>query len=89
MASVNVQEEVSAPANEVWSLISDFGGIQKFANPRFITKCECNGNTPGSVRTITLADGEKIQERLETFEKETYRLVIQSWESALYQYKTI
>ena len=73
MASVNVQEEVAAPAKKVWDLISDFGGIQKFADPRFITKCECNGDTPGSVRTITLADGEKIQERLETFEGQAYR----------------
>ena len=73
MASVNVQEEVAAPAKKVWDLISDFGGIQKFADPRFIAKCECNGDTPGSVRTITLADGEKIQERLETFEGEAHR----------------
>ena len=73
MASVNVQEEVAASAQKVWDLISDFGGIQKFADPRFITKCESTGNTPGSVRTITLADGEKIQERLETFEGEAHR----------------
>ena len=34
MASVNVQEEVAAPAKKVWDLISDFGGIQKFADPQ-------------------------------------------------------
>ena len=73
MASVNIQEEVAAPANRVWDLISDFGGIQKFADPRFITNCDCDGNTPGSVRTITLADGENIQERLETLEHDAYR----------------
>ena len=74
MASVNVQEHVEAPADSVWKLLADFGGIQKIADPRFITGCECDGNEVGSVRTITMADGSAVQERLETLEQGSRRL---------------
>ena len=65
MASVNVVEEVAASADQVWQILADFGGIQKWSDPRFIKSCEADGNDVGAVRTITLAGGAAIRERLE------------------------
>ena len=68
MASVNVQEQVSASADQVWQILGDFGGIDKWSDPRFIKSCECDGNSAGAIRTITLADGAVIRERLEAID---------------------
>ena len=57
MASVNVQEEVAASADQVWQLMGDFGGLVKWADPNLVKSCECDGNSPGVIRTLTLADG--------------------------------
>ena len=74
MASTNVQESVDASAAAVWQLLADFGGVQKIADPRFISNCECDGNEVGCVRTITLADGSSVRERLESVEQQSRRL---------------
>lgn len=68
MASVNVQEQVKASADQVWQILADFGGIDKWADPALIKSCESDGNAVGAVRTIVLADGAIIRERLESLE---------------------
>ena len=73
MASVNVQEQVSASADQVWQILADFGGVDKWADPKLIKSCECDGNSAGAVRTITLADGAVIRERLEAIDGDARR----------------
>jgi hypothetical protein len=73
MPSVNVQEQVAASAEQVWQVLADFGGVEKWSDPRFIKSCTCDGNEPGAVRTITLADGAVIRERLEAVDHDARR----------------
>ena len=74
MASQNVQEFIEAPAEAVWELLSDFGGLQKYAHPGFVIGCDCDGGGVGALRTVTMADGSQVLERLERLEKDARRL---------------
>ncbi len=73
MASVNVQEQVAASADQVWQIMADFGGVDKWADPNLIKSCESDGNSAGAVRTLTLADGAVIRERLEAIDASARR----------------
>lgn len=73
MASVNVKEQVSASADQVWQIMADFGGVDKWADPKLIKSCECDGNSAGAVRVLTLADGAVIRERLEAIDGDSRR----------------
>ncbi len=73
MASVNVKEEVAASADQVWQIMADFGGVDKWADPNLIKSCECDGNTAGAIRVLTLADGSVIRERLEAIDGDARR----------------
>ena len=73
MASVQVQDQVAASVDQVWQLFSDFGGLSKWADPRLIKSCEADGNQVGAVRTIVLADGGIIKERLDALEPQAHR----------------
>ena len=66
MVSVKVSERVEAPADKVWELFRDFGGIQRFTSG--FEKVEVSGSGIGAVRTITLPGGAALQERLEAFD---------------------
>ena len=55
--------EINAPADKVWSIISEFCSIKDW-NPA-VTACESdNGTQPDSIRTITLENGQKMKEKL-------------------------
>jgi carbon monoxide dehydrogenase subunit G len=66
MLSVKVSERVEAPADRVWDLFRDFGGIQRFTSG--FEKVEVTGSGIGAVRTITLPGGAALKERLEAFD---------------------
>ena len=66
MGSVKVVEAVEASADRVWALLRDFGGIARFA--RGIESCEVEGQGVGAVRTLGMAGGLRLQERLEAFD---------------------
>lgn len=72
MVSVKVSERVEAPAEQVWALFRDFGGVQKFSAG--IEKVEVTGSGIGAVRTLSLPGGLSLQERLETFDDRGRRL---------------
>jgi hypothetical protein len=61
MTSVTVSEDINARAADVWSAMSDFGGI-KVGGP--ITSFETQGTGVGMVRTIGMGGG-KVVERLD------------------------
>lgn len=66
MGSVKVVDSVEASADQVWDLFRDFGGIQRFS--RGIESCSVEGEGIGAVRTIAMAGGLSLQERLEAFD---------------------
>jgi carbon monoxide dehydrogenase subunit G len=72
MVSVKVSERVEAPADAVWELFRDFGGIQRFSAG--IEKVEVEGAGIGAVRTISLPGGLSLKERLEAFDDGGRRL---------------
>jgi hypothetical protein len=53
---------INAPADKVWSLIEDFCAISRW-NPE-VPQCTADGNGTGAVRTITLKNGQALQEKL-------------------------
>ena len=74
MASQNVQASVDAPAEAVWKLLADYGGLLEYAHPGFVIGCEADGNEVGAIRVVTMADGAQVRERLERFENDARRL---------------
>ena len=66
MASVKVVADIGASADAVWGLFQDFGGITRFS--RGIESCSVEGEGVGAVRTLTLAGGVHLQERLESLD---------------------
>ena len=62
--NVMVEREVAIPRSAVFATLMDFGGIKSIL-PEMIAKCDCVGNGVGAMRSIELADGGKVVERLE------------------------
>ena len=68
MAKVLVEEEIGASAESVWELVRDFGGIVKWGGGA-VTDVAVEGEGIGAVRTITVAGGATLQERLEAYDE--------------------
>lgn len=69
MTTANVTETVAASADDVWRVISDFGGVEP---NEMIAGCTVEGAGVGAVRTITLNGGAgDIIERLESHDDGT------------------
>lgn len=55
---------LKAPADQVWDVVGDFNGL-----PRFVpaaVESVVDGEGVGALRTVTLPDGSKLVERLES-----------------------
>jgi carbon monoxide dehydrogenase subunit G len=63
MASVKVSDRISAPADKVWDLVGDFGGITRYTSG--FKSVSCDGKGVGAVRTITLPNDAQMKERCE------------------------
>ena len=62
MADISTFEDVSLPADKVWDVIGDFGGIRKWA---LLVQGETVEDTPlGKVRTLTMPENRVVKERL-------------------------
>ena len=62
MADISTFEDVSLPADKVWEVIGDFGGIRKWA---VLVQGETVEDTPlGKVRTLTMPENRVVKERL-------------------------
>lgn len=64
---MKVSERIEAGADAVWALLGDFGGVQRFS--RGIEGCEVEGEGVGAVRTLRMAGGLEIRERLEALDE--------------------
>jgi hypothetical protein len=62
MADVSMFEDINLPADTVWEVIGDFGGIRKWA---VLVKSESVEDTPsGKVRTLVMPEDRVVKERL-------------------------
>lgn len=64
MASAKIGHRFLVSAETLWSLIGDFGDTGKWSG-RPPEACVQTGDGVGSLRTLTLADGRQIVDRLE------------------------
>jgi ribosome-associated toxin RatA of RatAB toxin-antitoxin module len=64
MAKVSMTTKVNVPASQLWDLIGGFNALPAW-HPA-IEKSEVEEDDSGSIRTLTLAGGGKIVERLES-----------------------
>ncbi len=72
---------IDASAESVWAILRDFNSPAKWI--KAIVNCISNGNQIGSIRTLTLANGGIVRERLETIRDEAMILDFQILESPL------
>ena len=56
---------VNAPPAKVWALVGDFNGLNKWVPP-VEASTATDGNKVGSVRTLSITGGEKLNEVLES-----------------------
>ncbi len=62
MADVSAFEDVELPADVVWNIVGDFGGIRKWA---VLVQSEAVEETPsGKVRTLVMPENRTVKERL-------------------------
>lgn len=62
MADVSTFEDINLPADTVWNVIGDFGGIRKWA---VLVNAESVEETPaGRVRTLVMPEDRVVKERL-------------------------
>lgn len=59
-----VERTIAKPRAKIFAALCDFGGVKKIL-PDAIKSCDLVGEGVGSVRTIVLADGGRVTERLE------------------------
>ena len=68
MAKVSMKVNLGVPADQVWELIGSFNALPDW-HPA-VEKSEVEGEGHGSVRTLHLAGGGTIRERLEQIDEE-------------------
>jgi Polyketide cyclase / dehydrase and lipid transport len=64
MATASLEHIFDIPALEIWELIGDFGDTGKWSG-RPQEACVQSGEGIGALRTLTLADGRQIVDRLD------------------------
>ena len=72
MTLVTCTIEIQAPAEAIWRVISDFGAACQYLD--MVDDCTVEGEGVGARRTLTLADGGTLVERLETLDEAARRL---------------
>lgn len=59
---------IKASPDAVWNKVKDFTGLQNW-HPAVASSTATDGSKPGSVRTLTLKDGGKVEETLESYDE--------------------
>ena len=88
MAKVNMESKVNARADQLWSTIGGFNALPQW-NPAFKSS-QATGEQAGSTRTLDLAGGGQIVERLDTVDQteKRYRYSILSGSLPLANYES-
>jgi len=66
MSEFTVNDTFKASADVVWKEFADFGGIGDWAPG--VESCDVEGEGIGSVRTVAMAGGVEMKERLDVFD---------------------
>ena len=64
---------INAPPAKVWALVGDFNGLNKWIPP-VEASTVTDGNKVGSVRTLSITGGEKLNEVLESIDPAAMKL---------------
>lgn len=67
MTSVEVKTTIKAPADDVWQTVSDFKGLGRFLAA--VAESSVDGSGVGARRTLTLQDGARLVEKLESLDE--------------------
>ena len=59
-----VERNIAVPRGKVFAAFYDFGGLTRLV-PDAVSSCECIGEGVGSQRSISLADGGTVVERMD------------------------
>lgn len=59
--------EIAAPVDKVWQAVADFGAVATW-NPALSASSGQGGNQPGGKRVLTFANGETLEEDLDTYD---------------------
>ena len=62
---------IQAPIAKVWAIIENFAAIETWHSDVFTTKVS-DGNNVGSIRVLTLKDGNTVTEELTKYEADKY-----------------
>lgn len=81
MPSIVLNANIPAPASEVWKVVGDFNGLTKFSPA--IAQSTVEGEGVGALRTLQLAEGGTIVERLESYDADERTLSYSIVESPL------
>ena len=77
MAEVKASGTINADADQVRSLVRNFSELDKFVEA--VADCTTEGKGIGAVRTLTLADGGEVKEKLESLDADqrllTYSII--------------
>ena len=71
MPTVQAKQIFSLPVDELWDILGDFGDTGKWSG-RPKDACVQEGEGIGCLRTLTLADGSEIVDRLEAQSERSY-----------------
>lgn len=71
MPTVVAEQVFDLPVDELWALIGDFGDTGKWSG-RPPEGCVQEGEGIGALRTLTLADGRKVVDRLDAQTANSY-----------------
>lgn len=71
MATASLEHIFNVPAHYIWDLIGDFGDTGKWSG-RPPEACVQSGAGIGALRTLTLADGGQIVDRLDALGPMSY-----------------
>ena len=86
MASVIVEQEFELTREQLWLYIGDFGDTGKWSG-RPKEACVQEGDGIGSLRTLTIADGRIIVDRLEAESEFSYTYSVVSGELPYRNYR--
>ena len=68
MITAQVTDTVNAPAETVWQILSDFGGIEKVF-PDLVASCVAEGHGLGATRDIATTDGDTVFETVSKYDE--------------------
>jgi hypothetical protein len=67
MANASAKVEIMAYPGRVWQWVGDWNGLAKWSPG--VNRSVSSGSTPGSLRTLEMANGSEIEEELATYDE--------------------